>query len=238
MARQRNQPERKSPDSGEQPVPDDTRARLMQAAAEAFAECGYHATTVRQICGRAGTNIALVNYYFRDKMGLYTEVLRQSARSGHLDVISEALDQNAPPEDVLRGVIRARLRGLSRGDLADQQFRILIRELAHPTPALARLINELARPIYNRLLEVIGRIAGLPATSDKTRLCVHSVMGQIMHYVLARPFIIGLWPEMKMTPEQLDRIADHIADFSLAYLRQVRAKPLRVATAQYRRNRR
>jgi hypothetical protein len=28
---------------------------------------------------------------------------------------------------------------------------------------------------------------------------------------------------MKMTPENLDRIADHITDFSLAYLRQVRA---------------
>jgi hypothetical protein len=32
-----------------------------------------------------------------------------------------------------------------------------------------------------------------------------------------------LWPEMKMTPDQLDRIADHIADFSLAYLREIRS---------------
>ena len=28
-------------------------------------------------------------------------------------------------------------------------------------------------------------------------------------------------PELKLTPNQLDRIADHIADFSLAYLKKV-----------------
>jgi len=30
-----------------------------------------------------------------------------------------------------------------------------------------------------------------------------------------------LQPELKLTPSQLDRIAGHIADFSLAYLKKV-----------------
>jgi hypothetical protein len=30
-----------------------------------------------------------------------------------------------------------------------------------------------------------------------------------------------LQPELKLTPSQLDRIADHIVDFSLAYLKKV-----------------
>ena len=33
-----------------------------------------------------------------------------------------------------------------------------------------------------------------------------------------------LWPELTMTPEQLDRIADHIADFSLSYLNSARRR--------------
>jgi len=45
-------------------------------------------------------------------------------------------------------------------------------------------------------------------------------MGQILVYVLAGPLLEKLWPGLEMTPEQVDRIAEHIWDFSLAYLRQ------------------
>jgi hypothetical protein len=36
--------------------------------------------------------------------------------------------------------------------------------------------------------------------------------------VLAR-----LWPQLKMTPERIRQIATHVADFSLAYVKSVRA---------------
>jgi hypothetical protein len=41
---------------------------------------------------------------------------------------------------------------------------------------------------------------------------------------------------MQMTPENLDRIANHITDFSLAYLRQVRGVQQLAAKAASRRN--
>jgi AcrR family transcriptional regulator len=198
---------------------DATREKLLGAAGRVFARRGYYSTTVREICMKAGANVAAVNYHFGDKLGLYTEVLEQSVRAAQIEAIRNALDQTAPPEDILRAVIRARLRGVSRGDLPDWHFRIMVHELAQPTPALARLVNKVSRPIYERLLELIGRIINLPANHEQTRLCANSVMGQILLYVLAAPLLARVWPELKMTPEQVERIADHIADFSLAYLR-------------------
>ena len=53
-----------------------TRDKLIEAAGSVFAERGYRAATIREICRRAGANVAAVNYTFGDKMGLYTEVLR------------------------------------------------------------------------------------------------------------------------------------------------------------------
>ena len=44
-----------------------TEKRLLEAAGEIFAEHGYRAATVRQICEKARANIAAVNYYFGDK---------------------------------------------------------------------------------------------------------------------------------------------------------------------------
>ncbi len=197
-----------------------TRERLVEAARHVFAERGYHATTVREIVKRSGANIAAVNYHFGDKLGLYTEVLQQSVRAARVDAINSALDQNAPPEDILRAVIRARLQSVAEPHLPDWHFRIIVHELVQPTPALSRVVNEVSRPIYKRLLELIGGIIDLPPKDVKTRLCAHSVMGQILVYVLAGPLLMRLWPELEMTPEQVERIAEHIWDFSLAYLRQ------------------
>jgi AcrR family transcriptional regulator len=196
-----------------------TREKLVEAAGRVFAERGYRATTVREIAKRSGANVAAVNYHFGDKLGLYTEVLQQSVRTARVDAINSALDQNAPPEDILRAVIRARLQSVTRPNLQEWRFRILVHELVQPTPALSRVVNEVSRPIYKRLLELIGSIIDLPPKHEKTRLCVHSIMGQILVYVLAGPLLTQLWPELEMTPEQVDRIAEHIWDFSLAYLR-------------------
>jgi AcrR family transcriptional regulator len=201
---------------------DPTRAKLLEVAGHVFAERGFYAATVREICMRAGANVAAVNYHFHDKLGLYTEVLQQSVRAKQLDSIRETLDSSAPPEETLRAVIRIRLQAMRSGALRDCQFRIMAHEFAQPTPAMTRIINKVSRPVYDRFRELVGQIIGLPPGHEKTRLCVHSIMGQSMFYVLASPVLARLWPELKMTPAQLDRIADHITDFSLAYLHQVR----------------
>ncbi|MFZ0938574.1 MAG: CerR family C-terminal domain-containing protein [Candidatus Sulfotelmatobacter sp.] len=192
----------------------------MEAAGEVFAEHGYQAATVREIVKRSGANIAAVNYYFGGKLGLYTEVLQQLVQAARVNAINSALDQNAPLEEILRAVIGARLQSVTRPDLQDLHFRIVIHELVQPTPALSRIVNEATRPIYERLLELVGRIIDLPPKNEKTRLCVNSIMGQILVYILAGPLLMRLWPELEMSQEQVDRIAKHIGDFSLTYLRQ------------------
>ena len=53
-----------------------TEQRLLEAAGEVFAESGYRGATVRQICEKAKANLAAVNYYVRDKDGLYLAVMR------------------------------------------------------------------------------------------------------------------------------------------------------------------
>jgi len=209
---------RKSSDS------DPTRDKLLDVAGRIFADRGYRAATIRQISVAAGANVAAVNYHFGDKLGLYTEVVRQSARLAEFQAAQTALDLSAPPEEILRAVIRARLHSLFRGDRPDWSFRIMAHELAQPTPALRRLVNKAGQPVFHRMLELIGGMIGLPAEDESTRLCAISLLGQIMVYALAGPLVTAIWPEFEMTPEQVDRIADHIADFSLSYIQNFHSK--------------
>ena len=59
-----------------------TKARLLEAAGEEFAEKGFELARVRAICERAGANLAAINYHFGDKEQLYVEVLREAHRCG------------------------------------------------------------------------------------------------------------------------------------------------------------
>src|SRR6266540_1036987 len=184
MPKQRATKRRTSKGSGLPIASDRTRSRLLEAAGEMFAELGFHHATVRQICDRAGANIASVNYHFGDKTGLYTEVVRQSMRAARFDAVRAALDQHASSEEILRAVVKARLESLWGQDLPDWHFRILIHEISKPTLAMNQVVAEAIQPVYARLREVIS----------------------------------------KMLASQLDRIANHIADFSLAYIRTAGAE--------------
>jgi TetR/AcrR family transcriptional regulator, regulator of cefoperazone and chloramphenicol sensitivity len=97
------------------------------------------------------------------------------------------------------------------------------------------VIGEAFRPLYDRFRDIVGAILGLPRDDETTRLCVHSIIGQAIHYVQGRPLLARLWPDLKMTPDQVDRIANHIADFSLAYLRTYKSRRRRGAPAARRR---
>lgn len=55
---------------------DDSRARLLAAAGELFAERGFDRTTVREIGRRADVDPALIARYFGSKAALYLEALR------------------------------------------------------------------------------------------------------------------------------------------------------------------
>src|ERR1700743_2110968 len=203
---------------------DATRDKLIEAAGRVFAERGFQAATVREICRRAEANVAAINYHFGDKLGLYTAVLQQSVKAAKIEALRHALDGDAPPEEILRRVIRARLESAARQGLPDWQVGIMAHEFAHPTPALAHIVDTVSKPLFARVLDVMGKIAGLPADDRTLQLCAYSLMGPILFNALASPLLTIPWPQGKLPPEMPPTTADHITASSLAYLRQLAAK--------------
>jgi AcrR family transcriptional regulator len=204
---------------------DDTRTKLLDAAGQVFAESGFQAATVREICARAGANIALVNYHFGDKLELYTEVLRHSVGASGNGIINTALGSKAPPEQAFRELIHAMLLRVCRADRPGWHFQLMMHEFAQPTPAMASVIDETMRPVYDRFRELIGLMLALPPDHDRVRLATHSVISQVVHYAHARHIVSRVWPELELNPERIEQIAVHITEFSLAGIRGISATP-------------
>jgi AcrR family transcriptional regulator len=199
---------------------EDTRERLLRAAGQVFAEVGYQAATIRAICARAGANVAGINYHFGDKLGLYTALLQRAAEE-NAEYRARATAAGTP-EDGLRLFVRGMLRRLTQKDRLGWYVRMMTHEMVQPTPALAAAVEHLIAPSAKVLYEIVGRLIDRPALDPKTRLCAASIIGQVSHYVHARPVIALLWPEFQMTERTVEDLADHITDFSLDALRGVR----------------
>jgi TetR/AcrR family transcriptional regulator, regulator of cefoperazone and chloramphenicol sensitivity len=52
------------------------------------------------------------------------------------------------------------------------------------------------------------------------QLCADSILAQCLHYHHARPVFVRFDPELKFDLVDIERWANHIAEFSLAALRQ------------------
>jgi len=200
-----------------------TEKRLLEAAGEIFAEYGYRAATVRQICEKAAANIASVNYYFGDKEGLYKAVLR-SVPDEHAKKYPPylGLDEGASAEKKLRAYVQSLLHRVFDEGRPGWHAKIIARELIEPTRALDMLLEEVARPVHQELGAIISQLLGPKVCDEAVRLCALSVLSQCVYYHHARSVIRRLYPEQKYGAEDIARLADHITDFSLGALRSYR----------------
>ncbi|MBN1554085.1 MAG: TetR family transcriptional regulator [Phycisphaerae bacterium] len=78
--------------------------RILQAAAEVFAEKGPDAATVDEICRKAKRNKRMIYHYFASKAGLYRRVL-QSVYEKFLSLEIELAAMLLSPEELLDTVV-------------------------------------------------------------------------------------------------------------------------------------
>ncbi|SIO59571.1 transcriptional regulator, TetR family [Singulisphaera sp. GP187] len=198
-------------------IPDQTKTRLLEAAGEEFAEKGFDAARVRAICRRAEVNLAAINYHFGDKERLYTEAVLEAHRCGS-EVLPDSVFQEAEPADQLRRYIHhflshvVSLRGQPKW-----HHTLILREMLQPTSASEVLVREAIRPRFERLLGILRKVCG---DADERRLhaLAFSVIGQCLHYKMARPVSERLIGTDAFEALDLDFLTEHIATFCLAAL--------------------
>lgn len=199
-----------------------TRENVLRAAGEVFAELGFRAATVRGICQRAGANIAAVNYHFRDKETLYLEVLRYAeATAVQRHPVAPPADARVSPEERLRFFVRSFLSRLLVQGPDAWAGKLLAMEMLDPTRVLDALVEERYRPLADYLDAMVRQIVGPGVEPERVALCSGSVVSQCLFYHNYRSLVLRLDPHLTLDGADLDRLAAHISEFSLAALRDL-----------------
>lgn len=197
----------------------ETRERLFHAAMRLFAEHGFAAVTVRDICGKARANVAAVNYHFGGKQGLYEEVVHAAIRAMHgTTEAARTAGAGRPPDEQLALYVSVFLQRVHEG--RDSWIhQLMTRELADPTPALDLVIEHVLRPRMDYLAGIVAALMERPLDDARVRHCVLSVHAQCLA-VMRNP----LGPRMGLAPTtsaELPAVAERIARFSIAGIRAV-----------------
>ena len=197
-----------------------TRQRLLEAAGEVFAEKGSRNATVRGIVRRAGANLNAVNYYFGDKQGLYQAVIEyahQNIEQEH--ELALARDETSEPAERLHAFVRVLLRRVTRKGHNDWPGKLMAMEMADPTEVLDMVVARFIRPRFDLLVSMIRELVGDQTPQRQIELCAESVVAQCVHFVHGRAIITRLMPFLTYSESDIDMMARHITQFSLAGLR-------------------
>jgi TetR/AcrR family transcriptional regulator, regulator of cefoperazone and chloramphenicol sensitivity len=195
---------------------DDTRRRLLEAAGEVFAEKGFQAATVREICSRAEANVAAVNYYFGDKQRLYVEVVR-FAHEGEEGPLPE-WPPGTPAAEKLRDFVEQMLANLHSEHAPPWGRRLMMREMAEPTETCIALMDAFIRPRAELLQRILDELLPPDVPAFDRHLIASSIVGQCLFHRVHGPIVRLLAGEALYGSFTVARLADHVARFSLAAL--------------------
>jgi AcrR family transcriptional regulator len=201
-----------------------TRNRLLTAASRIFAEKGFQESTIAEICEQADSNIASVNYHFRDKETLYLESWRFAFnRELSLYPPNGGVKTDAPVEQRLAGRIRSLIHRVA--DDNSYSFAIIHKEMAQPTRLLSDILEKEINPQRLQMFGLLKECLGQAASDQHIQYCHASIMGQcfqllrMKHMESARPF-----RSHQSDLNDSKAFAEHVVQFSLAGIQSVRAQ--------------
>lgn len=199
---------------------DDIKSRLIDSAGEAFAEKGYDAVGIREICQDANANVAAVNYHFGDKRGLYVACLRvaQSCRVEELAI--PVWPAEFSPADKLRAFVRGMLESKLASSRPRWHLELMLREMARPTDACREIVEDYIRPMANTLAAILQELMPGSEWNERSWLIGFSVVAQVLFYYVHQPVVRILMGPDSFESLSVDMLTDHISRYCLAAIGQ------------------
>jgi AcrR family transcriptional regulator len=217
---------RRRPDSGGYARGEETRARIIAAALQVFADEGYARASTRLIAEAAGVTPPALQYYFDGKEGLH----RACAQA----IVGEVWAALEPSRLAIEAALATGDRHESIEALCD--FLEVLTELSlagaatswkpfigraqadGAGPAAAVVREEVSRPLHATVASVVAAVSGQGPDSQAVRLKASAVMGPISAFHTGRTNTLAIlgWPDYE--GERLAAVKAMLRDHTRAAL--------------------
>ena len=196
-----------------------SREKIIGAAVYEFAKKGYDPVTTRDICARADINISAIYYYFKNKRGLYEEVLRYV-----VDVINSYLGDVIKEYDefkkytpvasecrkMLKQIIHKFIEGICLPKVSKEIVTIYLMEYVKPSECFhifEENLNKVYMPIISDLLMEAneGKM-----TEENATLSTFMLFSQIFNVAVRKDSISKMMGWSNYSEKEIKKICEVI----------------------------
>jgi AcrR family transcriptional regulator len=198
-----------------------TRQDIIDAAGQLFADQGFKATTISQICKAADVNQAAVSFHFGGKEQLYIDLVRYGHEYVHSMIPWPNWEPGTPPATKLRDFVLTFLRRAVANREPMWPCQLIMREMVEPTKALEEFALGHVRPAIAILESILEELLPADFPPERRLLIVQTIFGQVLFYRFARPVlqvVLAGKELLRFEEPQIQILADHITAFTLAAL--------------------
>ncbi|MES2455038.1 MAG: TetR/AcrR family transcriptional regulator [Bacteroidota bacterium] len=198
----------------------DKRTSIILAAEKLFSELGYEGTSTRQIAKESGANMAMINYYFGSKEGVFMEIMSKRIEAFKEQLVIISRDNLSGMEKLLKVV-----EGYANRVLCNHTFhKMMHRELSLPQRP------EMFSNIENAMAENQAVIEGIinegiadgSVRQADTQMMILTLMGTISKVAVSPAKITsgtGLDINNKKDRKVItERLTAHLKDLIIVYL--------------------
>jgi AcrR family transcriptional regulator len=203
---------------------DQTRSALIRAALRLFGAKGYEGASTREIAAAANANIGSIAYHFGGKEGLRAACASfivdtiQAVASGAFSTEGAAPKGAAAATAQLNAVLERMVGFIIAQPQAGEIVQFMLRELAHPTAALDTIYNGVFAPTHARLCQIWAAATGEDAESERTKLTVFTVIGQVVYFRIGREAVMRRMGWQSVGPQETASVLAVIKDNLAAIL--------------------
>ncbi len=195
-----------------------TKDRVLDSAEKLFAKDGYKGTSMRAITGKAGVNLASVNYHFGSKKALLDAVIKRrivplnKVRKQRLEDVQRQAKEAGKKADVsslLRAFIEPTLTFMASGPGARDFISFIGRSIYDPDDTVRNIFHRYIRSLFNLFFEMMSD--ALPELKkDVLFWRIHFAIGAMQHTMR----ICGTnFKELEQFNTDTDTLTDYLLDF-------------------------
>lgn len=192
----------------------DSRERILKAALEVFAAKGYGQASTREICKRAGVNVAGIHYYFGDKASLYRALFQIPEKLFQLPPSLQ--DPATTLEDGLAAWYRHVMGFVLEPDDGGRIRLLFLREQVEPSGLLEERGTGILGLYHAHLVRFLAPRLGVDEPDPALHQLVFSLVGMAMVFFVERAAVKVIAPGLVDCPRAVNETVTRLVSQALA----------------------
>ena len=165
-----------------------TKTKLLETAAQMFAEYGFDGVSTRDLVAMSGVNLCTINYYFGSKQKLYDAVIESIVANVNTNLVAKVdkfiSEHDASTLDYLLYSIDTFFDYLFSNQVSNYMALIAIREFLMPDVCEHKIFTQIIEPLRDRMIKMIVDITG--CVKQQAHIRAHCLVSQVFSLRLVK----------------------------------------------------